>query len=61
MTGVLIDLRSPLPDDLKTSLAAISEMPELASHPDPLNEFGFYNAADPAPRDIVPPDDSDDE
>lgn len=61
VTGVLIDLRSPLPEDLKTSLAAISEMPELASHPDPLDEFGFYNAADPAPRDIVPPDDSDDE
>jgi 23S rRNA pseudouridine1911/1915/1917 synthase len=61
ITGVLIDLRSPLPLDLKQSLAAISEMPELASHPDPLDDFGFYNAADPAPRAITERDEPVDE
>ncbi len=50
VTRALIDLRSPLPDDLKTSLAALSAMPELASHPDPLDVFGFYNTADGGPR-----------
>jgi hypothetical protein len=42
MSGVLLDLRSPLPDDLKRSMAALSAMPELATHPDPLDVFGFY-------------------
>jgi len=44
LTGEVLDLRSPLPADLKTSLAALSEMPEMATHPDPLDAFGFYNA-----------------
>lgn len=46
VSGALLDLRSPLPDDLKRSLVAVSEMPELASHPDPLDVFGFYRTAD---------------
>jgi len=39
-----------LPDDLRVSLAALSDMPELATHPDPLDVFGFYNASDPVPE-----------
>jgi len=46
MSGEQLDLRSPLPDDLKRSLAALSAMPELATHPDPLDVFDFYRAAD---------------
>ncbi|MEQ1693820.1 MAG: RluA family pseudouridine synthase, partial [Gemmatimonas sp.] len=48
-SGVLIDLRSALPDDLKRSLAALSGMPELASLPDPLDELGFYQTPDGDP------------
>lgn len=43
LSGALLDLRSALPDDLKRSLAALSAMPELATHPDPLDVFGFYH------------------
>jgi 23S rRNA pseudouridine1911/1915/1917 synthase len=44
VSGVLVDLRSPLPPDLRQSLAVLSAMPELASHQDPLDVFGFYQA-----------------
>ena len=40
--------------DLKRSLAALSAMPELATHPDPLDVFGFYHLSsdgDPAGAD----------
>jgi hypothetical protein len=43
-----------LPDDLKRSLVALSGMSELASHPDPLDVFGFYRTTDGEP---VEPDD----
>lgn len=46
VSGTLIDLRSPLPLDLKQSLVALSGMPELADHLDPLDTFGFYNTTD---------------
>jgi len=46
ISGVPIDLRSPLPDDLRRSIAALSGMDELASHQDPLDLFGFYTATD---------------
>jgi 23S rRNA pseudouridine1911/1915/1917 synthase len=46
ISGEVIDLRSPLPDDLRRSLAALSGMPELASHPDPLDELGFYQSSE---------------
>lgn len=46
VSGELLDLRSPLPLDLKQSLAALSGMPELATHPDPLDAFGFYTLTD---------------
>lgn len=44
VSGALVDLRSPLPTDLRQSLAVLSAMPELASHQDPLDVFGFYAA-----------------
>jgi 23S rRNA pseudouridine1911/1915/1917 synthase len=42
VTGVTMDLRSPLPPELRASLAAVSEMAELIAHPDPLEYLGFY-------------------
>ncbi len=49
ISGVQLDLHRPLPDDLKGSLAALSAMPELATHPDPLDVFDFYRANDTEP------------
>ncbi len=43
VTGELVDVRSPLPEDLRVSLAAVAEPDELPSHPDPLDHFGFYD------------------
>jgi 23S rRNA pseudouridine1911/1915/1917 synthase len=42
VSGALVDLRSPLPPDLRGSLAAASGLDDLPSHPDPLDELGFY-------------------
>jgi 23S rRNA pseudouridine1911/1915/1917 synthase len=42
VTGAVMDLRSPLPDDLRQSLIAVAGMPELIAHPDPLEYLGFY-------------------
>ncbi len=42
ISGAPLDLRSPLPADLRQSLAVVSGMPELATHQDPLDVFGFY-------------------
>ncbi len=42
VTGVPIDLRSPLPDDLTRSLAAVAGVEDLANHLDPLDYLGFY-------------------
>jgi 23S rRNA pseudouridine1911/1915/1917 synthase len=44
VSGALVDLRSPLPPDLRQSIAVLSAMPELATHQDPLDVFGFYHA-----------------
>lgn len=41
-TGAPMEFRSPLPDELRRSLATVAEMPELEHHPDPLDYFGFY-------------------
>jgi 23S rRNA pseudouridine1911/1915/1917 synthase len=49
VSGDAIDLRSPLPEDLRRSLAAAARDPLLETHPDPLDHFGFY-------RDDRPPD-----
>lgn len=43
ITGTALEFRAPLPDDLRRSLAAVGEMPELMTDPDPLTTFGFYN------------------
>jgi 23S rRNA pseudouridine1911/1915/1917 synthase len=52
-TGEIVELRSPLPDDLRRSLATVAEMPELLDHPDPLDRFDFYRSpdSDPGPDD----------
>lgn len=44
VSGQVIDLHSALPEDLRVSLAALSGMPELATHPDPLEAFHFYDS-----------------
>jgi 23S rRNA pseudouridine1911/1915/1917 synthase len=44
VSGVLMDLRSPLPDDLKRSLATAAGEPDWFAHPDPLEYLGFYRA-----------------
>lgn len=41
-TGERLDLRSPLPADLRRSLAAVAESAEFEAHPDPLDFLGFY-------------------
>jgi 23S rRNA pseudouridine1911/1915/1917 synthase len=45
-SGVSIDLRAPLPEDLKRSLAAAAGDRSLENHPDPLDHFGFYRDSD---------------
>ena len=42
VSGQSMDLRAPLPEDLRRSLAAAARDPALESHPDPLDHFGFY-------------------
>ncbi|MDQ6737525.1 MAG: RluA family pseudouridine synthase [Gemmatimonadota bacterium] len=45
VNGELLDFRSPLPDDLHRSIAALGESPDLRTDPDPLTTFGFYDVA----------------
>ena len=42
LTGAPIDLRSPLPEDLRQSLAAVAGDDQMGVHPDPLEPLGFY-------------------
>lgn len=42
-TGELIDVRSPLPADLRLSLAAAAGDDSLLTDPDPLARFGFFD------------------
>lgn len=42
ITGAALDLRSPLPDDLRPALAQVARDDALRTHPDPLDVFGFY-------------------
>jgi 23S rRNA pseudouridine1911/1915/1917 synthase len=42
LTGELLDFRSKLPEDLRQSLIAASDMADLIAHPDPLEYLGFY-------------------
>ena len=46
VSGEELDLRSPLPADLRESLCTVSEMPELENHADPLEYLGFYRIGD---------------
>lgn len=41
-SGALIDLRSPLPPDLRDSLALVARDPRILQLADPLDEFDFY-------------------
>jgi 23S rRNA pseudouridine1911/1915/1917 synthase len=45
VTGAPLDFRSKLPEDLRPSLVAASEMADLIAHPDPLEYLGFYRVA----------------
>lgn len=44
-SGTMLDFRAPLPDDLRNSLAAMAESPELLDDPDPLTTFGFFDTS----------------
>jgi 23S rRNA pseudouridine1911/1915/1917 synthase len=46
VTNAEVDLRSPLPADLRESLLTVSEMPELIAAPDPLQYLHFYRVDD---------------
>jgi 23S rRNA pseudouridine1911/1915/1917 synthase len=46
VSGNAIDLRAPLPDDLRRSLVAAAQDRSLETLPDPLDYFGFYRDAD---------------
>jgi len=45
-TGTAVDLRAPLPADLHAALAKIAGDPSLATDPDPLTTFAFYDVKD---------------
>jgi 23S rRNA pseudouridine1911/1915/1917 synthase len=42
VTREVLDLRSPLPHDLRTALAQVARDESLLTHSDPLDVFGFY-------------------
>ena len=46
VSGEIMDLRSPLPEELRKSLARAAEDPSLFARPDALEYFGFYRADD---------------
>ena len=41
-TGTVMDLRAPLPDDLRAALAQVAGDDAWRERPDPLDDFGFY-------------------
>ena len=45
-TGKEVDVRSPLPADLRASLAVVAQDASLNTHSDPLDVYGFYRDAD---------------
>lgn len=49
VSGATVDLRSPLPADLRASLARVAHDPALLTMDDPLESYGFY-ADTPAER-----------
>lgn len=44
VSGTRLELRSPLPEDLRRSLAKAAGDPSLIAHPDALEYFGYYRA-----------------
>ena len=44
-----MDLRSPLPADLRESLAAAAEDPSIALDENPLERFGFFEETKASP------------
>ncbi|MEO6778429.1 MAG: RluA family pseudouridine synthase [Gemmatimonadaceae bacterium] len=44
VTGEQMDFRSPLPDDLHRSIAALGESDDLYADPDPLATFAFFDS-----------------
>ena len=44
VTGKELDIRSPLPEDLRTALVRVSEGALSPETPDPLEELGFYRS-----------------
>ncbi|HET8770669.1 MAG TPA: RluA family pseudouridine synthase [Gemmatimonadaceae bacterium] len=42
VSGERLDVRSPLPEELRRSLAAAADDPSLFAHPDALEYLGFY-------------------
>lgn len=42
VTGTDLDLRSPLPPDLRAALAQVARDPSLLTNADPLDAYGFY-------------------
>lgn len=42
VSGEQLDMRSPLPEELRRSLAAAADDPSLFAHPDALEYLGFY-------------------
>lgn len=44
VSGERLEFRSPLPDELRTSLLAVAELPDLIASPNPLEYFDFYRA-----------------
>jgi 23S rRNA pseudouridine1911/1915/1917 synthase len=46
VTGATIDVRAPLPEDLRRSLAAAAGDETLLAHSDPLDHLGFFRSDD---------------
>jgi 23S rRNA pseudouridine1911/1915/1917 synthase len=42
VSGDLVDLRSPLPEELRRALGAAAGSDPIAADPDPLDRFDFY-------------------
>ncbi len=45
VTGADLDLRSPLPTDLRAALAQVARDANILTKADPLDDFGFYDRA----------------
>lgn len=43
VTGAILDIRSPLPDDLSMALVSIAESPDVVRQGDVLESLGFYD------------------